>query len=53
MEANIAFYCLHKLRLLPSQYDRLPLREKAFIYAAIQIKQEAEEKEEKKLKKRR
>ena len=53
MEANLAFYCLHKLKILPSQFERLSMREKAFIHASIAIKREAEEKEEKKMKSKR
>ncbi|MEG6512842.1 hypothetical protein [Desulforamulus ruminis] len=41
----MAYYCLHKLRLLPSQYLALDRQEKAFIIAAVQIKTEKEKKE--------
>lgn len=50
--ANVAYYCLHKLRILPSQFNRLPTREKAFIIAAIQVRVEAEKEAEKKAKRR-
>lgn len=51
--ANIAYYCLHKLRILPSQFNRLPLREKAFVIASIQLRIEAEKKEAQRLKRKR
>lgn len=41
---NIAYYCLHKLKILPSQLERLSLREKAFIVAAVEIKLEKDRK---------
>ena len=45
----IAHYCLHKLRMLPSQYLNLSLEEKAFVEASILLKIEKEAKEAKKL----
>lgn len=48
---NYAYYCFHKLKLLPSQFDALPIREKAMVIAFIKVRIEAEEKEQAKLKK--
>jgi len=50
-----AHYCLHELKLLPSQFDSLPKQEKAFVTASIKIKLEDEKKkmEEAKRKARR
>ena len=48
---NYAYYCFHKLNLLPSQFDALPIREKAMVIAFIKVRIEAEEKEQAKLKK--
>ena len=44
-------YCLHKLRILPSQFLDLDQKDKAFIIAAIDLKIEAEKEEAKKIKK--
>lgn len=49
---HIAYYCFHKIKLLPSQFDALPLREKAMIIAFIQERIESEKKETAKIKKR-
>jgi len=49
---NIAYYCFHKLKLLPSQFDALPKREKAMVIAFIQERIESEKKEASKMKKR-
>ena len=43
-EANFAYYCLHKLKMLPSQFMELDEHEKAFVIAAIQIKIDTEKK---------
>jgi len=51
MEANIAYYCLHKLKILPSQFLQLDINERAFIVAAIEIKIDEDKKQEKKIKK--
>ena len=48
---NYAYYCFHKLKLLPSQFDALPIREKAMVIAFIKTRMEAEEKEQAKIKK--
>lgn len=51
--SNYAYYCLHKLKITPRQFDEMDKYEKAFIIASIQIKQENEEKEMKKMKQRK
>lgn len=51
--ANYAYYCLHKLGITPRQFDEMDKYEKAFIIASIQIKQDAEKEQEKKLKSKR
>ncbi|MBD8037086.1 hypothetical protein H9635_10045 [Solibacillus sp. A46] len=50
-DANIAYYCLHKLHKWPSEYDSLPKWEKAFVIAAVQVKQKADEEAAKEAKK--
>jgi hypothetical protein len=40
----IAYFCLHKLHMLPSQFTALPSAEKAFIFAAVELKAEHEKK---------
>lgn len=47
IDANIAYYCLHKFHILPSQYIELDEQEKAFLIAAIEIKLENDRKREK------
>jgi len=49
-EANYAYYALHKLRILPREFEEMDRREKAFIIASIDIKLENEKKEMKKVK---
>lgn len=51
-DANYAYYCLHKFRMLPSQFAALERREKAFIIAAIDLKIEADKKEQAKMRKK-
>ena len=51
--ANYAYYCLHKLRITPRQFDEMDKYEKAFIIASIDIKVKNEKEEEKKLKSKR
>ncbi|MBR2504678.1 MAG: hypothetical protein IKB61_01900 [Elusimicrobiaceae bacterium] len=51
--ANYAYYCLHKLKITPRQFDEMDRYEKAFIIAAIDIKLEKDDKEAKKLKSKR
>ena len=38
---NYAYYCFHKIKLLPHEFDALPIREKAMIIAFIQTRIEA------------
>lgn len=45
MEANIAYYCLHKLHKWPHEFLGLDRYEKAFVAAAVRIKLENEKKE--------
>lgn len=47
-----AYYCLHELRLLPSQFLKLDRREKAFVIASIDMRAEQINEERKKLKKK-
>lgn len=42
----MAYYCLHKLKKWPSEYDSLPKYEKAFVIAAVSKKLEADKKAE-------
>lgn len=48
---NYAYYCFHKLNLLPSQFDAIPKREKAMVIAFIKTRIEAEKKEAAEIKK--
>ena len=41
-QANYAYYCLHRLGILPSQFMTMSLREKAFVIGAIDLKLEKE-----------
>ncbi|MBQ9737914.1 MAG: hypothetical protein IJV75_00155 [Alphaproteobacteria bacterium] len=49
-EANVAYYCLHKLRITPRQWEAMDRYEQAFIIAAIQVKIENDKQQEKKAK---
>ena len=49
--ANYAYYCLHKLKITPRQFDEMDRYEKAFIIAAIDIKAEKDDKDRKELQK--
>ena len=51
--ANYAYYCLHKLRITPRQFDEMDKYEKAFIIASIDIKSDKEKEQEQKLKSKR
>lgn len=42
-EAVYAHYALHRLKILPSTLVALPLRERAFIYASIDLQIEKKE----------
>ncbi|RKJ79328.1 hypothetical protein D7X33_08325 [Butyricicoccus sp. 1XD8-22] len=43
-EANICYYCLHELHILPHEFFNLERRERAFIIAAIDERVENEKK---------
>ena len=45
MEANIAYYCLHKLHKWPHEFLALSRYEKAYVIAAVEIKLENDRKE--------
>ncbi|WP_394523014.1 hypothetical protein [Lacrimispora sp. JR3] len=45
MEANIAYYCLHKLHKWPHEFLSLDRYERAFVMAAVQLKLENDKKE--------
>lgn len=45
MEAVYAYYCLHKLKMLPSQFLNLDRYEKAFVIASIDVRVEREKRE--------
>jgi len=52
-EANICYYCLHELHILPHVFLSLPRQERAFIIAAINVRIENEKKKEKELKQKK
>lgn len=45
VDANYAYYALHRLRIKPSEWCAMPRREKAFVTACIDLKAEADKKE--------
>lgn len=45
MEANIAYYCLHKLHKWPHEFLILDRYEKAVVIAAVKVKLENDKKE--------
>lgn len=47
MQANVAYYCLHKLHKWPHEFLELPLREQAYVIYAVKrhIQHEKEEAE--------
>lgn len=51
-EMNLAHFALQKLHILPSALDALDEKEKAFIYASIQVRIEEEKKQASKIKKK-
>ena len=51
-ECSLAYFCLLRLHLLPSQVAGLPRREKAFLMAAVELYAEEQRRQEKRLKKR-
>lgn len=50
MEANIAYYCLHKLHKWPHEFLDLDRYEKAFVIGAVEVKLEHDKKEAQKAK---
>lgn len=50
MEANIAYYCLHKFHKWPHEFLELDRQEKAVVIAAVEIKLENDRKEAKRAK---
>ena len=50
MEANIAYYCLHKLHKWPHEFLALSRYEKAYVLAAVEIKLDNDKKEAQKVK---
>lgn len=51
MEANIAYYCLHKLHKWPHEFLILDIQERAYVVAAVEMKIEADKKRAKEAKK--
>lgn len=49
-ECNLAHFALQKLHILPSTLAAMDTREKAFVYASIQLRAEEEKKQAAKLK---
>lgn len=49
-EANFAHFCLQKFGWEPSKFLDLPVKEKAFVIASIQVRGEDEKKREAELK---
>jgi len=47
----LAHFALEKLHILPSTLDKMSNREKAFVYASIQVRCESEKKQFSKIKK--
>ena len=45
MEANVAYYCLHKIHKWPHEFLSLDRYERAFVIAAAQLKLEHDKKE--------
>ena len=45
MEANIAYYCLHKLHKWPHEFLALDRYEKAVVVAAVEMKLESDKRE--------
>ena len=52
MEANVAYYCLHKLHKWPHEFLGLDRYEKAFVIAAVEMKTENDRKEAQKAKRK-
>jgi hypothetical protein len=43
----VAYYCLHELHIIPSVFEKLERRERAFIVAAIEVRIKAEKEKQK------
>lgn len=52
MEANIAYYCLHKLHKWPHEYLELDIQEQAWVVAAVELKLKHDKKEAKRAKRK-
>ncbi|BBM48383.1 hypothetical protein JMUB3933_1899 [Leptotrichia wadei] len=48
-EYNYAYYCLHKLKIRPSEFAEMDIYEKGFIMACIDLKLKREKEAEKDL----
>ena len=53
MEANLAYYCLHKLHKWPHEFLALDRYEKAVVIASVETKLEHDRKEAQKAKSKR
>lgn len=53
MEANVAYYCLHKLHKWPHEFIGLDRYEKAYVVAAVEMKIEKDKEEARKAKRKR
>ena len=51
-EYNYAYYCLHKLKIRPSEFAEMDIYEKAFIMACIDLKLKREKEAEKESKRK-
>ena len=49
-EANFAHFCLQKFGWEPSKFLDLPIKERAFVIASIEVRGESEKKKEAELK---
>ncbi len=49
-EANFAHFCLQKFGWEPSKFLDLPIKERAFVIASIEVRAESEKKKEAELK---
>ena len=53
MEANIAYYCLHKLHRWPHEFLSLDRYDKAVVIAAVELKLEKDKKDAQKARSKR
>ena len=49
----MAYYCLHELHMIPSDFFKLDRKERAFIVAAIEYRTEQEKKKQKQMNRKR